>query len=143
MRIMLIQGGTRDKDTCPGEDTKTKDLIESIEDISAGDEIELDILDLSVKGDGKVIQPCKGCVGTSGGFHCHWQCSCYGKGSASENLYDLMHKENVYDRLEKCDAFIVFTPIHWYAAVLGQFHQRCRLPNPQASTPSLPGRNRC
>ncbi len=27
-----------------------------------------------------IIQPCKGCISTAGGYHCHFPCSCYHKG---------------------------------------------------------------
>lgn len=37
-------------------------------------------------------------------------CSCY-----SKETEDLMYDLDVYPKLQKCDAFLVFTPIHWYS----------------------------
>ncbi len=119
IKIMVIQGGTRDKGTCPGKDTKMKFIARKMKDV-APDYVEVDVLDLAVKGDGSdVIQRCKGCVGTSGGFHCHWKCSCYGPDSGSEDLPDLMHDQKVYDRLEQADGIMFLSPVHWFAESSG------------------------
>jgi len=98
IRILIIQGGSRSKKTCPGEDTKGQLIVKELKK-SAGD-IEIDILDLAVTGDNRVIRDCKNCVGTASGYHCHWKCSCYGPGSNSEELSDIMHDEDVYGRLD-------------------------------------------
>lgn len=114
MKVMLIQGSPRHLKNCPHEWPKTTFAVNAIvQNPPSG--VELDVLDLSVPtgGDGR-IQPCKGCVSTSGGFHCHWPCSCYGEGSAEEKLPDLMHDQGVYRRLVEADGFVVLTPIHWY-----------------------------
>ena len=127
VRILIIDGGNRDKDTCPNEDSKSRLLVKAMQKAASKD-VMLDILDLSVKGDGNIVQPCKGCVGTAGGFHCQWRtsgvpgldlkvrgCTCYGPDSASEDLPDIMHDQHVYYRLEKADGFIVITPTNWGA----------------------------
>jgi len=148
-RIMIVQGGTRSKDSCPGKDTKLRHLVELIKK-RAPDDVRIDVLDLAVEGDGEIIQYCKGCIGTSGGFHCQWRadgkalaqmmksvkkvngkfiykskngkefdlnkvrgCTCYGPGSNSEDLKDIMHDDYVYYRLEQADAVLFLTPIHW------------------------------
>jgi multimeric flavodoxin WrbA len=76
--------------------------------------IYIDRVDMGVE-DGNVVQPCKGCVGTAGGYHCRYPCDCYGPGSGSSDQDDLMHDQKVYDKLEKADGFVVFSPIHWYS----------------------------
>lgn len=152
MRIMIVQAGTRAKNTCPGKDTKLKYITELIQQKVSG--VEWDVLDLSVKEPEvdfydklyesglkglskeqlvefiektRVIQSCKGCVGTAGGYHCHWKaqgtkedpkvrgCSCYGPESGGAHLPDIMHDEHVYYRLEQADGILFLTPIHWYA----------------------------
>lgn len=109
-RIMLFQGSPRREDNCPNQSSKTALLVEHmIRHAPAGVQVEL--CDLSV-GAGPRIQPCKGCVSTAGGFHCHWPCDCYSKDS--KKFPDFLHDAEVYARLAACDGFIVVTPIHWY-----------------------------
>ena len=72
---------------------------------------EFDIIDLGI-GE-TIIQPCKGCVSSSGGMHCHFPCSCYSKNSDTKP--DLLYDEDIYDRLLDADGFIVVSPIHWYS----------------------------
>jgi len=115
MRIMIIQAGTRNKDSCPGIDAKTKVIAEALVKVTPKT-VDLDVLDLSITDDPKRrIQPCKGCIGTAGGFHCQWQCSCYGPNSGGEKLPDIMHDEHVYDRLLKADGIYIMTPVHWWS----------------------------
>lgn len=123
VRIVVIQGSARHEDSCPDQWGKTRRLVQrAIEDPPEG--VEFDVIDLAVKGDGNIVQPCKSCVSTSGGFHCHWACSCYSKNS--RDLPDFMHNENIYDRLQKADGFVVFTPINWYgpSSVVKSFFDR-------------------
>ena len=112
-KIVIFQGSPRNEDSCPDMESKTAKIIKyAIEDIK--DKAQFDICDLSVKTADKkaIIQPCKGCISTAGGYHCHYPCSCYKKDS--ERSPDLMYNDNIYERLETCDGFIVFSPIHWY-----------------------------
>ena len=112
-RVVLFQGSPRDKDTCPGMQSKTHDIVEYVVDKYSND-FDFDVIDLSVNlRKNSIIQPCKGCISTAGGYHCHWECDCYSKDS--DTAPDLMHDEDVYKRLKESDAFIVFTPIHWYS----------------------------
>lgn len=113
MRLFLIQGAPRNKKNCPNEDSKTKILVETLINSSKQKypKVEFDYLDLSVTDD-RIIRPCKGCISTSS-FHCHFPCTCYGPGTASKNLSDIMHDEKVYERLKDCDAFLIFTPVNW------------------------------
>jgi len=114
MRILVVQGGTRSENSCPGRNTKIRSMVDLILE-SSPDYVNVDVLDLAVEGDGKrIIQPCKGCVGTAGGFHCHWKCTCYGPKSDSSDLNDIMHDDKVYDRLEMSDGIMFMTPIHWF-----------------------------
>lgn len=110
-KIMVFQGSTRHKDSCPEMMSKSHYMVDYIKR-TFSDKAQLDICDLSIQRDKPNIQPCKGCISSAGGFHCHWYCSCYSKDS---KVPDLIYEEDIYKRLEECDAFIVVTPIHWYA----------------------------
>lgn len=112
-KVVIIQGSPRDIDTCPNMNSKSLKVIDYIKDKYSFD-IDIDVIDLSVNQSKKsIIQPCKGCISTSGGYHCHFPCDCYGKGDAKKP--DLMKDLDVYERLKDCDAFIIISPIHWYA----------------------------
>lgn len=107
-RVVLVVGSARSPDCCPNEKSKTHKIADRItKDFSAS--VNFEVLDLSVKCDGVVIQPCKACTSTSA-FHCHWSCDCYGKKSDPK---DFMHQNDVYKKLEECDGFFVLTPINW------------------------------
>ena len=110
IKLVLIQGSPRYDDCCPGETSKTAKIINKVIK-ELPDYIETTVIDLAVKCDGLTIQPCKGCVGTASGYHCHWPCDCYEPNS--KDLPDFMHDNKVYDKLEKSDGFVVFSPIHW------------------------------
>jgi multimeric flavodoxin WrbA len=76
--------------------------------------VNFEVIDLSVNHSKKpIIQPCKGCVSTAGGFHCHFACSCFSKGDNQKP--DLLSELDVYTKLQECDAFIIVSPIHWHA----------------------------
>jgi len=112
-KVLLFQGSPRDKDTCPNMESKTHQIIEYIVD-KFSDEFEFDVIDLAVNNSKKSnIQPCKGCVSTAGGYHCHYKCDCYSKNDPDKP--DFMHDADIYTKLEECDAFLVFSPIHWYS----------------------------
>lgn len=127
IKIFVVQAGTRAKNDCPGVDTKLVWVVDQLKELVPED-VELDIFDLRVRNDGKLIRPCKGCVGTAGGYHCSWftsgikghpryrGCSCYAPG---EKYEDLLHDEYVYYRMEQADGFFFLTPIHWFAATTG------------------------
>jgi len=108
--IVVFQGSPRKIDSCANQKSKSEKIVEHIINkwlpFANFDVVDLGINDIR-------IQPCKGCVSTSGGMHCHWNCSCYAP--KMEDNPDLMYEANIYDRLENCDGFIVVTPIHWYA----------------------------
>lgn len=107
-KIVLIIGSARDPDCCPAEKSKTHKIADYIQE-QFKKNVSFEVIDLSVKCDGVNVQPCKGCVSTSA-FHCHWPCDCYSKKSDPN---DLMHKQDVYKKLEECNGFFVLTPINW------------------------------
>jgi len=73
-KVVLFQGSPRDKDTCPNMNSKTHNLIDYILERWTPF-IDFKVIDLSVNQNKKpIIQPCKGCVSTAGGYHCHWKC---------------------------------------------------------------------
>jgi multimeric flavodoxin WrbA len=108
--ILLFQGSPRKQDSCANMESKSEKLVKYI--LSKWSPFaNIEVIDLSI-GD-ITIQPCKGCVSSSNGMHCHWKCSCYSLGS--ETKPDLMYEAFIYDKLEKCDGFMVVSPIHWYS----------------------------
>ena len=112
-KVVLFQGSPRDKDTCSNMDSKTHKIVEHIVD-KWSTFIDFTVIDLAVNQSKKpTIQPCKGCISTSGGYHCHFACSCYFKGDKKKP--DLMKEMDVYGLLKECDAFLVFSPIHWHS----------------------------
>lgn len=111
-KIVIFQGSSRDIDTCPGMESKTSKIVEYVID-KWSKFIDFDLVDLSVNQSKRsIIQPCKGCISTSS-YHCHWSCTCYFPNDKSKP--DLLHDEFVYERMEKSDGFLVFSPIHWHA----------------------------
>jgi multimeric flavodoxin WrbA len=113
LNVVLIQGSPRDKDTCPGMTSKTHKIVDYIVD-KWSPFINFKVIDLSVNLDKKpIVQPCKGCISSAGGMHCHFGCDCYFKGDKEHP--DLLHELDVYELLQSCDAFIVLSPIHWHS----------------------------
>jgi len=111
-KIVIFQGSSRDEDSCPGQISKTRKVVDYVLD-KWSFAIDFDMIDLSINFKKKsVIQPCKGCVSTSS-YHCHWACDCYSKNNKKKP--DLLHDQDVYTKLENSDGFLVFSPIHWYA----------------------------
>jgi multimeric flavodoxin WrbA len=109
INIVAFQGSPRTKDSCSGGNSKTSFLLnEAIQKITK--EVKITLIDLKVMDTDPQIRPCKGCIGTSNGFHCHYPCDCYDKGDGTN---DLMHEKDVYKKLKKADGFVVFTPVHW------------------------------
>ena len=111
-KVLVFQGSPRDLDTCPGMESKTEKILNlTIDKYSPF--IDFTVIDLSVNTSKKPnIQPCKGCISTAGGYHCHFPCSCHFIGSKTT---DLLSELDVYTRLQDCDAFLIFSPIQWYS----------------------------
>ena len=112
-KILIFQGSPRDKDTCPNMESKTHKVVDYM--VSKWSPfINFNVIDLSVNQSKRpIIQPCKGCVSTAGGYHCHFECSCYFKGD--DKKPDLLKELDVYNLLQECDAFIIVSPIHWHS----------------------------
>ena len=112
-KVLVFQGSPRDPDTCSNMESKTHKIVEYM--ISKWSPfINFQVIDLSVNHSKKpIIQPCKGCISTAGGFHCHFACSCFSKGDNQKP--DLLSELDVYTKLKECDAFIIVSPIHWHA----------------------------
>jgi multimeric flavodoxin WrbA len=108
-KIVIFQGSPRSADSCSGMDSKSSKIVKyAVENWSSI--FDFHVVDLAV---GEItIRPCKGCVSTSNGFHCHWKCTCYGKDMETP---DLIYEKGVYDLLESCDAFLVVSPVNWYS----------------------------
>jgi multimeric flavodoxin WrbA len=121
IKILAIQGSARSDNCCPDHESKSYRLLKNA--IKDRKDVVFDVIDLSVKCDGNIIQPCKACISTAGGIHCHFPCSCYSKGS---KIKDFMHEEDVYQKLENSDGFVVFSPINWDApsSVVKSFFDR-------------------
>jgi multimeric flavodoxin WrbA len=111
--VVLFQGSPRDKETCSGMDSKSETVVNYLLE-QWSPFINFKVIDLSVNQNKRpTIQPCKGCVSTAGGYHCHFPCSCYNKGD--KKMPDLLHELDVYKLLQECDAFIIVSPIHWHS----------------------------
>ena len=110
-KVVVFQGSPRDERNCPGMEPKTKRIMEkTLEKWSPF--FEFGVVDLAIKHDKPSVLPCKGCISTAGGYHCHFPCSCYFKGGQEK---DILAEYGIYEKLQECDAFIVFSPIHWHA----------------------------
>lgn len=112
-KVLVFQGSPRDKDTCSNMDSKSHSIVDYMVS-NWSPFVNFKVIDLSVNQSKRpTIQPCKGCVSTAGGFHCHFSCSCYFKGDKSKP--DLLKELDVYELLKECDAFIIVSPIHWHS----------------------------
>lgn len=109
-RILLFQGSPRTDKSCSDQTSKSEKVCKYLLD-KWSPFVNFEYIDLSVQK--TTIQPCKGCVSTSNGMHCHWHCDCYRKGS--NQFPDSMHDMDIYSKLESCDGFLVVSPIHWYS----------------------------
>ena len=114
-RILLICGGARHDQTCPGEMSKSFRLASLAREVfatTAG--FECDFLDLSLLTAqyGRQILPCKACVSTAMPL-CHWPCSCY-PNHALGQVNDWMNE--LYPRWVAAHGVMIVTPVYWYQA---------------------------
>jgi multimeric flavodoxin WrbA len=111
-RVLLICGSARNDGTCPGEMSKTFRMIQLARKVLEEDNVEVDLLDLSILTSeyDKHIHPCKGCVSTAMPL-CHWPCSCY-PNHAERQTNDWMAE--IYEKWTAAHAVIIFTPVYWY-----------------------------
>lgn len=111
-RVLLVCGSARNDGSCPGEMSKTFRLLEIARDTLAQDDLQTDVLDLSllVSEYGRTIHPCKGCVSTAMPL-CNWPCSCY-PNHALNQTNDWMAE--IYARWAAAHAVIIVSPVYWY-----------------------------
>jgi multimeric flavodoxin WrbA len=111
-RVLVICGSARNDGTCPGEISKTFRLVGLAREVLEQDDIEVDVLDLSLLTSeyGLKIYPCKGCVSTAMPL-CHWPCSCY-PNHALNQTNDWM--ADIYERWTAAHAVIIVSPVYWY-----------------------------
>jgi multimeric flavodoxin WrbA len=109
-KVLIFQGSPRSKESCANMKPKTEKVIDFVVE-HYSNVLDIEVIDLSIKKEGDIIQPCKGCYSTSGGYHCHWECDCYQKDGGSN---DFLANNDIYKKLKECDAFLIFSPIHWH-----------------------------
>lgn len=114
-RVLIVNGSSRNDQTCPGEMSKTwrlATLAKEVVEKTRG--FEAEILDLSrlTAEYGKVIYPCKACVSTAQPL-CHWPCSCY-PNHALGQAGDWMAE--IYPKWVAAHGVMIVTPVNWYQA---------------------------
>ena len=111
-RVLVVCGSPRNDGTCPGEMSKTFRLAKVAQDLLEGQNVEVDLLDLSrVDNEYELkIHPCKGCVSTAQPL-CHWPCTCY-PNHALGQTNDWMAE--IYERWTAAHGILIITPVHWY-----------------------------
>jgi multimeric flavodoxin WrbA len=116
-RVLLICAASRNDKSCPGEMSKTFRMIQLAKETLESDNVEIDVLDLSLLTSeyGKVIYPCKACVSTAMPL-CHWPCSCYPNHSLGQ-VNDWM--SDIYPRWVGAHGIMIITPVYWYQAPSG------------------------
>ena len=113
-RVLLICGAARNDGSCPGEISKTFRLTQIAKKVLEQEQIEVDLLDLSLLTSDydRHIYPCKGCLSTAMPL-CHWPCSCY-PNHGQRQTNDWMAE--IYERWVAAHGVIILTPVHWYQA---------------------------
>ena len=114
-RILIVNGSSRNDQTCPGEMSKTFRLVTlAKETIEKARGFEVEVLDLSrlTAEYGRVIYPCKGCVSTAQPL-CHWPCTCY-PNHALGQAGDWMAA--IYPKWAAAHGVMIVCPVNWYQA---------------------------
>jgi multimeric flavodoxin WrbA len=114
-RFLVINGSSRNDQTCPGEMSKTYRLAKIAQRaIERLPRCEVDFLDLSHLSAeyGRVIHPCKACVSTAMPL-CNWPCSCY-PNHALGQVQDWMSE--LYPRWVAAHGVLIAAPVNWYMA---------------------------
>lgn len=114
-RVLIVNGSSRNDQTCPGEISKTWRLAALANEIIEKTRgFETEILDLSrlTAEYGRVIYPCKACVSTAQPL-CHWPCSCY-PNHALGQAGDWMAE--IYPKWVAAHGVMIVTPVNWYQA---------------------------
>jgi len=112
-RIVFIQGSARNPTECSGQWGKTRLFVQRGMATAEALGMETDLIDLSVTDGVPLVKPCKACISTAGGYHCHYPCDCYPRGD--DDGPDFLAENYVYERIGLADALIVYAPINWYA----------------------------
>ena len=114
-RILVVNGSSRNDQTCPGEISKTWRMVTlAKQTVERSRGFEADILDLSRLSAeyGKMIYPCKACVSTAQPL-CHWPCSCY-PNHALGQTGDWMAE--IYPQWVAAHGVMIVCPVNWYQA---------------------------
>lgn len=113
-KVLIIAASDRNENTCPGEISKTSRLVKIAQDTLVEDDIDVEILDLSLitAEYGKTIHPCKACVSTAMPL-CHWPCSCYPNHSLNQ-VNDWMNE--IYPMWVRAHGIMIITPVYWHQA---------------------------
>ena len=123
-RLLFFQGSARNPRGEAHQRGKTAALMRHAVAEAERLGAEVDIIDLSVAEESIRVQPCYACISTAGGYHCHYPCDCYlrpdemeGEEAEEEEEMpsDFLAENRVFDRVMAADAFLVYTPINWYA----------------------------
>ena len=111
-RVLLICGSARNDGSCAGEISKTWRMTLLAQEILMNENIEVDLLDLSLLTSDydKHIHPCKACASTAMPL-CHWPCTCY-PNHAQRQTNDWMAE--IYEKWVAAHGVIIFTPVYWY-----------------------------
>ena len=113
-RVLLINASSRSEHTCPSEMSKSWRLVEIAREVLAGDDITVQVLDLSRLASeyGRRIHPCKACFSTAPAL-CHWPCSCYPNYSLGQTQ-DWMNE--IYPMWVEAHGIMIIGPVNWYQA---------------------------
>ncbi len=117
-RILIVCGGARSDQTCPGEMSKSFRLVtlaRRVVEKTRG--FQADVLDLSrvTSEYDRRIHPCKACVSTAMPL-CNWPCSCY-PNPALGQTGDWMAE--LYPRWVSAHGVMILCPVNWYQAPSG------------------------
>ena len=113
-RVLLINASARNDGSCPGEISKTFRMVQWAQETLAAEDIETDVLDLSLLTSNydQHIHPCKACASTAMPL-CHWPCSCY-PNHGERQTNDWMAE--IYEKWVAAHGIIILTPTYWYQA---------------------------
>ena len=117
-RVLLINGSSRNDQTCPGEMSKSWRLVEIAREVFTDEpDFEVEVLDLSriAAEYGRHIHPCKACVSTAMPL-CNWPCSCY-PNHAMGQVNDWMAE--IYPMWAAAHGVMIVTPVNWYQVPAG------------------------
>lgn len=112
-RFLLINGSSRNDNTCPGEMSKSWRLVQQAKELlETGQPVHVEVLDLSRVATeyGRHIHPCKTCFSTAPAL-CHWPCSCYPNYSLGQT-HDWMN--DIYPMWVAAHGILIVSPVNWF-----------------------------